>query len=70
MTRVKIARRLPGAARGDHHGRVRAKLAVLAVAGLAAGTGAAWLAGSHRPFVAYQTANVPFCLIVGWSFTG
>jgi len=49
---------------------VRAKLAVLAVAGLAAGTGAAWLAGSHRPFVAYQTANVPFCLIVGWSFIG
>ena len=49
---------------------MRAKLAVLAVAGLAAGAGAAWLAGSYRPFVAYQTANVPFCLIVGWSFIG
>jgi signal transduction histidine kinase len=49
---------------------VRAKLAVLAVAGLVAGTGAAWLAGSRRFFVAYQTAGVPFCLIVGWSFIG
>src|SRR5262249_36423949 len=36
----------------------------------AAGAGAAWLAG-HNPNVgAYQTAGVPVCLLVGWSFIG
>jgi len=49
---------------------VRVKLALLAVAGLAAGAGAAWLAGHNRNLGAYQTAGVPVCLLVGWSFIG
>lgn len=44
-------------------------LATLGVAGLAAGAGAAWLA-ANRSFVPYQTADAPFCLVVGWSFIG
>jgi len=56
-------------AAGDHDGRVRAKLALLGAAGLASGAGAAWLA-ANRSFVPYQTATVPFCLLVGWSFIG
>jgi len=44
---------------------VRPKLALLAVAGVAAGIGAAWLA-AHRTALPYQTASVPFCLLVGW----
>jgi signal transduction histidine kinase len=53
----------------DHDGTVKAKLALLGVAGLAAGAGAAWLA-ANRSFVPYQTADAPFCLVVGWSFIG
>ena len=49
---------------------MRTKLAVLAAAGLAAGAGAAWLAGQNRNFVPYQTVGVPACLLVGWSFIG
>jgi hypothetical protein len=53
----------------DHDGSVRAKLALLGVAGLASGAAAAWLA-ANRSFVPYQTAGAPFCLVVGWSFIG
>src|SRR5215469_15537403 len=68
--RFVIARSFPGRRLGDHHSRVRAKLALLAVAGLLAGAGAAWLAGQNRDIGGYQTANAPFCLLVGWSFIG
>src|SRR5262249_45828901 len=53
---------------GDHDGRVRAKLALLAVAGLGAGYGAAWLAGNRASGAGLPTAL--FWLLVGWSFIG
>jgi signal transduction histidine kinase len=53
----------------DHDGTVRTKLALLGVAGLASGAGAAWLA-ANGPSALSQTAGVPFCLVVGWSFIG
>ena len=49
---------------------MRTKLAVLAAAGLAAGAGAAWLAGQNRNVGAYQIVGAPVCLLVGWSFIG
>jgi signal transduction histidine kinase len=42
---------------------------VLALAALAAGVGAAWLAVG-RDFEPYQTADWPLALLVGWSFVG
>ena len=45
---------------------MRVKLALLAVAGLAAGAGAAWLAGHNRNWGAYQIVGAPVCLLVGW----
>ena len=48
---------------------MKARLAALCLAGLAAGYGAAWLAG-NRSAQPGQTAGVPFCLLVGWSFIG
>ena len=42
---------------------------LLALAALAAGIGAAWLA-VRRDFEPYQTADWPLALLVGWSFVG
>src|SRR5215472_15537345 len=70
MTPVRSRAGFPGRRLGDHDGRVRVKLALLAVAGLVAGAGAAWLAGHNRNLGAYQTVGVPVCLLVGWSFIG
>ena len=42
---------------------------LLAVAAVAAGVGAAWLA-ARRDFEPYQTAVWPLALLVGWSFVG
>ena len=41
--------------------------AALALAALAAGVGAAWLA-LGRTFEPYQTADAPLALLVGWAF--
>jgi signal transduction histidine kinase len=42
---------------------------LLALAAVATGVGAAWLA-AHRDFAPYQTAAWPLALLVGWSFVG
>jgi signal transduction histidine kinase len=42
---------------------------LLAMAAVAAGVGAAWLA-ARRDFEPYQTADWPLALLVGWSFIG
>jgi len=65
-----IARRFPGGRLGDHDGRVRAKLALLAAAGLAAGYGAAWLVGNRSTQGVPDRPGLPLCLLVGWSFIG
>src|SRR5438094_8559232 len=50
-----------------------ARLVWLAVAGLAAGAGAAWIvsmAGPGRPVVPDVPLAVPVAILVGWSFIG
>lgn len=42
---------------------------MLALAAVATGVGAAWLA-ARRDFAPYQTADWPLALLVGWSFVG
>jgi signal transduction histidine kinase len=49
---------------------VRAKLALLAVAGLAAGAGAAWLVANRSAYGIPDRPGLPLCLLVGWSFIG
>lgn len=70
MTPVRSRAGFPGHRLGDHDGRVRAKLALLAVAGLVAGVGAAWLVGNRFTSGVPDRPGVPFCLLVGWSFIG
>lgn len=48
---------------------MRTKLVVVALAALAAGAGAAYLADG-RDFEPYQTASAPLALLVGWAFVG
>jgi len=46
------------------------KLALLAVAGLVAGAGAAWLVANRFTTGVPDRPGLPFCLLVGWSFIG
>jgi signal transduction histidine kinase len=48
---------------------MRTKLVAIALAALAAGAGAAYLADG-RDFEPYQTASAPLALLVGWAFVG
>jgi signal transduction histidine kinase len=48
---------------------MRTKLVAVALAALAAGAGAAYLAVG-RDFEPYQTASAPLALLVGWAFVG
>ena len=46
------------------------KLALLAVAGLVAGAGAAWLVANRFTTGVPDRPGLPFCLLVGWSRGG
>ena len=48
---------------------MRTKLVAFALAALAAGAGAVYLADG-RDFEPYQTASAPLALLVGWAFVG
>src|SRR5215472_18132136 len=64
---------VPGPGSAATRLRVNARLFAIAVAGLLAGAGAAWIvrqAGPGRPVIPVVPLALPVALLVGWSFIG